>query len=807
MSGLGDAIEFLKAFHPKGPWVITAINPEEGPDRIRTQTFGPSTVGDAERFLAEWNGKWNLYFTGNRIGRRMSKKPERTDIVSLDHLHVDIDPRTWSADTGLTKEDYLTQEQNRIHALLTDKLPPGIPRPTLVVSTGGGYQAFWRLKEPLTLDGTLERAEEAKLWNVQLERIFKADSCHNIDRIMRLPGTWNVPSKKKLEKGRRRTMATVIDVDWSRDYSLSEFKPAPSTSAGAPLWDISPTVIDDVVTPIQSLDALDRWQVPPRIKVIIEQGRHPQESNKPNDDRSRWVFDVVCGLVRCEVPDTTIFAILTDARFKISERVLEQKNARKYVEKEIVSAKKAVASDAVNRESDEPQGDKPTWRQLAIAFISAQKQKLLRFGGRWFSYRSGAYQEKDDEIIRSRVYDRFPKFGSGQVSNLLDAAKGLVLRDASEFAPPCWLDGREGSDPRELLVVRNGMVDMRTGELIPHDPELFTFNALDYDYDQDAAAPERWLKFIREVFHEDSVQLVQQICGYLLTPDTSRQAIFVFVGAAGSGKSTLGRVLHSILGNRNVCSPSLSGLGTQFGQQLLIGKQLALISEMKLDHHDNKEAIARVLLNVSGEDPVSIPRKNLTDWEGRLGVRFVILANAPPSLNDSSGALLRRYVVIEMPFSFVGKEDPQLEAKLMAERSGILKWMIEGRRNMPIKFTTPSSSSEIVSSIDRLGAPVKAFVEDRCILDAEASCTKDELYKVYAQWHADSEQPAAMKFSKERFSGRLLEALGHRVRSKQPSLKKGEAKRPSRVWTGIRPLTPAELTRRDWEDKRDEVPF
>ena len=64
---------------------------------------------------------------------------------------------------------------------------------------------------------------------------------------------------------------------------------------------------------------------------------------------------------------------------------------------------------------------------------------------------------------------------------------------------------------------------------------------------------------------------------------------------------------------------------------------------------------------------------------------FVILANGPPSLNDSSGALLRRYIVIQMPFSFVGKEDPDLETKLLDERSGILKWMIEGRRMLPIE--------------------------------------------------------------------------------------------------------------------------
>jgi P4 family phage/plasmid primase-like protien len=517
------------------------------------------------------------------------------------------------------------------------------------------------------------------------------------------------------------------------------------------------------------------------------------------------VFDVVCALVRCKVPDTTIFSILTDTRFRISDRVLEQRNIRKYVLKELESAKCTIATEQPNTAAS--RDDDATWRKLAGAFVSSQKQRLLRCGGSWFSYLGGAYKEREDEAIRALVYDQFPKFGASKVSNLLDAAKGLVLREAMEFAPPCWLDGRNGPDPRQLLLVKNGMVNITTGELLPHNPELFTFNALDYDYDADAAAPERWLRFVNEVFHDDCRDLVQQICGYLLTPDTSRQAIFVFVGAAGSGKSTLGRVLLSILGNRNVCSPSLSGLGTQFGQQVLIGKQLALISEMKLDHRDNKEAIARVLLNISGEDPIAIPRKNLTDWEGRLGVRIVILANGPPSLNDSSGALLRRYIVIQMPFSFVGKEDPDLETKLLDERSGILKWMIEGRRMLPSKFKTPASSAEIVESIDRLGAPVKAFVIDRCILDDHASCTKDDLYREYARWHTNSEQPPAMKYSKERFSQKLLEAFGQAVRSKQPSLKKGETKRPSRVWIGIRPMSPSEIAKRDAEDRTDYIPF
>ena len=626
------AIEFLRHMLPEGPWVLTAINPAapKGAIKTKTRTFGPGSKSNAITWIDHHNGKWNLYFTGNGVRQPMFKKPERADISELRFLHVDIDP---------AKDKDLAEERKRIEALLLgDGRPQHVPIPTVTVFSGGGLQAFWKLKEPLRLDGTLEQAEKAKLWNKELEHLLGGDSCHNIDRIMRLPGTINVPTKKKLEGGRKPALAVVVEADWSRDYDLSAFTPAqPSAHSGTTQPATAESFIDDILTPIASLEALDQWNVPSRIKTIIEIGYHPEETSKPHGDRSLWVFDVVCALVRCKVPDTTIFSVLTDTRFKISDRVLEQRNIRKYVLKELESAKCTIATEQPNTPAS--RDDDATWRKLAGVFVSSQKQRLLRCGGSWFSYFGGAYKEREDEAIRALVYDQFPKFGASKVSNLLDAAKGLVLREAMEFAPPCWLDGRNGPDPRQLLVVRNGMVNIATGELLPHDPELFTFNALDYDYDADAVAPARWLRFVNEVFHEDCRDLVQQICGYLLTPDTSRQAIFVFVGAAGSGKSTLGRVLLSILGNRNVCSPSLSGLGTQFGQQVLIGKQLALISEMKLDHRDNKEAIARVLLNISGEDPIAIPRKNLTDWEGRLGVRIVILANGPPSLDE----LIRRF--------------------------------------------------------------------------------------------------------------------------------------------------------------------
>ena len=57
----------------------------------------------------------------------------------------------------------------------------------------------------MPIDGKEAQYEDAKLYNVQLELLFGGDNCHNVDRILRLPGTINIPDAKKLKKGRKPT--------------------------------------------------------------------------------------------------------------------------------------------------------------------------------------------------------------------------------------------------------------------------------------------------------------------------------------------------------------------------------------------------------------------------------------------------------------------------------------------------------------------------------------------------------------------------------------------------------------------------
>jgi len=172
--------------------------------------------------------------------------------------------------------------------------------------------------------------------------LFGADNCHNVDRIMRLPGSINLPDAKKAKKGRTPTVAELIEFDEERVYDLGQFTPAAVPASTAPPGQATVDIAE--VQRLASAAELDRWNVPDRVKVIIVQGRHPDEGAKPGDDsRSAWLFDVVCNLVRAGVPNDVIFSVITDPDFAISESVLEHKTPAKYARRQIEEAKKRSA--------------------------------------------------------------------------------------------------------------------------------------------------------------------------------------------------------------------------------------------------------------------------------------------------------------------------------------------------------------------------------------------------------------------------------------------------------------------------------
>lgn len=328
---IDESVDFLKKWKPEGPWFLTAIGVNK--KGIETRTFHSSDECVMKSWLANHGGKRNIYFQVNPAMHDLSKKAKREDIKEMVSLHLDIDPRAG---------ENLEEERQRCLNLLLNP-PQGVPKPTAVIFSGGGYQAFWYLQQAIEINGDLALAEEAKRYNQQLEVLFGADNCHNIDRLMRIPGSINIPDVKKKKKGRTPTLARLEWFDEEAVYPLSEFTPAPAVQSAADLgFSSSQTVeISGNIERVGDVEELNEWNVPDRIKVIIVQGRHPEEGRKEKDDsRSAWLFDCLCGLVRAGVPDNTIFAIITDPDYSISESVLDKgSNAEKCAVRQIERAK------------------------------------------------------------------------------------------------------------------------------------------------------------------------------------------------------------------------------------------------------------------------------------------------------------------------------------------------------------------------------------------------------------------------------------------------------------------------------------
>lgn len=415
-----------------------------------------------------------------------------------------------------------------------------------------------------------------------------------------------------------------------------------------------------------------------------------------------------------------------------------------------------VARDAAGRPILDPRDPMPTARMLlADSFTASGMATMRHYRGTFWRWNGASYRDADGDSVQARVWDyldgakRFGKEGEElpfqptrtTVENVISAFRA-VCNLPGDVEAPAWLDGAQCLPANELLPVQNGLLHLPSGRLSDPSPAFFTFSASGVAFNSEAPVPKEWLQFLKMIWPHDpqAIEALQDIFGYLLSPDTSQQKIPLIVGPKRSGKGTIARILTALLGQNSVTAPTLASLATNFGLAPLIGKSVAIIGDARLSGKADQSAIAERLLSISGEDSITVDRKFQAAWTGRLGVRFIIMSNELPRLSDASGALASRFLVLTMTNSFYGKEDRGLGNRLMTELPGILNWARAGYLRLRERgyFVPPASAQEAVEELEALGSPVAAFVKDRCIVAAGARVSCDDLYAAWQGWCADN---------------------------------------------------------------------
>ncbi|WP_406399680.1 phage/plasmid primase, P4 family [Streptomyces uncialis] len=378
-----------------------------------------------------------------------------------------------------------------------------------------------------------------------------------------------------------------------------------------------------------------------------------------------------------------------------------------------------------------------------------------RWRASWMRWTGTCWRESDEAQVRKAMYERLEyavyrapaKDGETEerdwaptkpkISNLLDALGSITLLPTDTDAP-AWLDGEQESGP--IVACENGLLRIRDRALLPHTPGFFNLVSVPFAYDPDATAPE-WERFLSEVWPDDTdaITALQEWFGYVLSGRTDLQKILLMVGPSRSGKGTIARVLKALVGKENLAGPTLAGLGTNFGLSTLVGKSLAVISDARLSGNDNSQVVER-LLTISGDDTIDVDRKYREQWTGKLPSRLMILSNELPHFGDSSGVIANRFVLLSMQVSWLGREDPTLTDRLIAEMPGILNWSLEGlaRLQRTNRLTEPSTSRDAVTTMRDAASPTSAFVRERCTTGPACTVPVDDLWNIWREWAEDN---------------------------------------------------------------------
>jgi len=316
-----------------------------------------------------------------------------------------------------------------------------------------------------------------------------------------------------------------------------------------------------------------------------------------------------------------------------------------------------------------------------LRYAPAQRAWLAWNGQRWTRDEMDRARAEIRELLHDIACDLITRDGRAQkLARSIESAARLrsvmtVMEvDQQVAVPMSALD----ADPW-LLNTPDGVVDLRTGLLRPHDSALLLTKVTRVSPDRTADCV-RWKQFLHEATggNPDLVAYLQRIAGYCLTGVTDEHAVVFVYGPGGNGKSVFLNTLNYVLGEYATTAPMSTFMASRNERHptevaALHGARLVSASETSDGGRWNEER----LKNLSGGDSVTARFLYKDFFTFLPQFKLLLIGNRKPSLDTVDDAMRRRLQLV--PFTVKPQHpDPHLIDKLRAEGSAILAWMVDG---------------------------------------------------------------------------------------------------------------------------------
>lgn len=400
-----------------------------------------------------------------------------------------------------------------------------------------------------------------------------------------------------------------------------------------------------------------------------------------------------------------------------------------------------------------------------------------------FHYQNGVYKNTGEQFINARTQENLGELSTR--SRQRETTNFIQTKDQIETL--------EIENDPNILNINNGLFNLKSKDLQPHTPYYHSFTRIPVTYKPDAAytfneqgepkitdAGRQIKRFIADIVPHDCIDLIFEMAGYCLYPNTGYDMAFILTGSGANGKGTLLRVIRSMLGKTNVSAESAQDLSdNRFRVAQLFGKLANICADLPNTPINDSSVLKRI---ISG-DEITGEMKNQKPFDFSPYSTILFSANEVPRSRDRTHAYYRRWKIIPFPNQFDSKNKiVNLEDKLSTPEtlSAFFNLAIEGINNVfqRNEFISSPSTEKQMSKYKEANDSVFAFIDENLAEEIGNSVKREDVYNNYKEW---CQEAGNHPVSRQKFNDQLPQHIHSAEKTREfNGVKKEE------VWLNIK---------------------
>ncbi|RBR27229.1 hypothetical protein EB06_02192 [Enterococcus cecorum] len=317
---------------------------------------------------------------------------------------------------------------------------------------------------------------------------------------------------------------------------------------------------------------------------------------------------------------------------------------------------------------------------------------------------------------------------------------------------------------KDLITVKNGVVDLKRMKLLPFSHKYVFDTTIDTAYNPnikepciDGWTPSKWLNDLA-CGNEQIKLLLLQVIADAVNGNYSRRKAILLYGNGSNGKGTFQALIENIVGLQNCANLKINQFGERFALSQLIGKTVVIGDDLGAGIYiDDSGAFNSVITN----DAVLIEFKGQQMFSARLYCTVIQSTNEMPKMRNRSDGTYRRLIIVPFNAKFQGDGDNWKIKDEYINRDDVKEWFLQEALKLKFdKFIEPDISKDLLEQYKQENDPVadfKANVFDELVASGMSRIPTGMLYEIFCNY---CEQQNYKKWSQKSFNKQLKELIG-----------------------------------------------